>query len=263
MTTMTETKTTQVYQVFIRATPEAIWDAITKPEWTQRYGYRGISEFELQPGGSYRAKATAEFQTGGARGRRRGDRGRPAAQARPHVALPVRRRGQGRGPTRVTFDIKEGEAGVSRLTVTHELECSDDARAACGRDRGRRRRLGRPQRPQDAAGDGRGAARLSGSDERDDVAPVRVDGIEPLDDVAAPLLPESGTAAVSHIRGRDGERSPRVHCRPVRIRSARSPFSWATRKRVVIEVSGTRARTRPNPNQLSSSSSHFATVGGS
>jgi uncharacterized protein YndB with AHSA1/START domain len=29
----------QVYQVFIKATPEAIWDAITKPEFTQRYFY--------------------------------------------------------------------------------------------------------------------------------------------------------------------------------------------------------------------------------
>ena len=30
--------TTQVYRVYIKATPEAIWDAITKPEWTERYG---------------------------------------------------------------------------------------------------------------------------------------------------------------------------------------------------------------------------------
>ena len=65
MTTMTETKTTQVYQVFIRATPEAIWDAITKPEWTQRYGYRAIAEFDLRPGGVYRGRATPEFQAMG------------------------------------------------------------------------------------------------------------------------------------------------------------------------------------------------------
>jgi uncharacterized protein YndB with AHSA1/START domain len=36
MTTMTA-QTTQVYQLFIKATPEAIWDAITKPEFTIRY----------------------------------------------------------------------------------------------------------------------------------------------------------------------------------------------------------------------------------
>jgi uncharacterized protein YndB with AHSA1/START domain len=30
---------TQVYQVFIKATPETIWEAITKPEFTERYFY--------------------------------------------------------------------------------------------------------------------------------------------------------------------------------------------------------------------------------
>ena len=35
MTTSTGTAvTTQVYRVYIKATPQAIWDAITKPEWT-------------------------------------------------------------------------------------------------------------------------------------------------------------------------------------------------------------------------------------
>ena len=38
MTTMTAT-TTQVYQVFIKATPEEIWEAITTPEFTERYFY--------------------------------------------------------------------------------------------------------------------------------------------------------------------------------------------------------------------------------
>jgi uncharacterized protein YndB with AHSA1/START domain len=38
MTTMTQ-NVTQVYQVFIKATPEQIWDAITKAEFTARYFY--------------------------------------------------------------------------------------------------------------------------------------------------------------------------------------------------------------------------------
>ena len=41
MTTMTA-QTTQVYQVFIKASPEAIWDAITKPEFTQKY-FHGVT----------------------------------------------------------------------------------------------------------------------------------------------------------------------------------------------------------------------------
>ena len=43
----TETKTavtTQVYRVYIKATPQAIWDAITKPEWNVRFGYPGRLE---------------------------------------------------------------------------------------------------------------------------------------------------------------------------------------------------------------------------
>jgi uncharacterized protein YndB with AHSA1/START domain len=41
MTTMTAT-TTQVYQAFIKATPERIWDAITKPEFTAKY-FHGVT----------------------------------------------------------------------------------------------------------------------------------------------------------------------------------------------------------------------------
>ena len=33
--------TTQVYEVYIKTTPQAIWDAITSPEWTVKYAYRG------------------------------------------------------------------------------------------------------------------------------------------------------------------------------------------------------------------------------
>ena len=40
MTTMTA-QTTQVYQVFIRATPEQIWEAITTPEFTEQY-FHGV-----------------------------------------------------------------------------------------------------------------------------------------------------------------------------------------------------------------------------
>ena len=124
MTTMTETKTTQVYQVFIRATPEAIWDAITKPEWTQRYGYRSIAEFDLRPGGIYRGKATPEFQA----------MGMPEVVVTGEVveADPPRKlvhtwafnwdEIRHEGPTRVTFEIADAPGGVSKLTVTHELE---------------------------------------------------------------------------------------------------------------------------------------------
>jgi uncharacterized protein YndB with AHSA1/START domain len=51
MTTMTKAETTaQTYRVFIKAAPEAIWDALTKAEWAERYGYGGRIEYDLRPG---------------------------------------------------------------------------------------------------------------------------------------------------------------------------------------------------------------------
>ena len=57
--------TTQVYRVYIKATPQAIWDAITKPEWNERYGYPGRGEFDLRPGGKYLATADEQAQAMG------------------------------------------------------------------------------------------------------------------------------------------------------------------------------------------------------
>ena len=39
MTSTATTQTTQLYQMYIKATPEAIWEAITTPEFTARYFY--------------------------------------------------------------------------------------------------------------------------------------------------------------------------------------------------------------------------------
>jgi uncharacterized protein YndB with AHSA1/START domain len=127
MSTQAETAvTTQVYRVYIKASPQAIWEAITKPEWTQKYGYRGIVEYDgLRPGGTYRFLAPAEMQA----------MGMPEVVVDGEVieADPPRKLVQtwralwsediaAEGPTRVTYDIEEDDGGVTRLTVTHELE---------------------------------------------------------------------------------------------------------------------------------------------
>src|SRR6476661_6531062 len=67
MTTMTDAAvTTQVHRIYIKATPEAIWTAITDPEWTQKYGYGGRGEYELRPGGTYIAYTSAAMREQGA-----------------------------------------------------------------------------------------------------------------------------------------------------------------------------------------------------
>ena len=134
MTTDTGTAvTTQVYRVYIRATPQAIWDAITRPEWNERFGYPGRSEYDLRPGGAFRAIAGAKEQA----------MGMPEALADGEVleADPPRRLVQtwrflfdpemgAEGFTRLTWDIEEDDGGVSRLTVTHELENAPKTAAA-------------------------------------------------------------------------------------------------------------------------------------
>ena len=123
--------TTQVYRVYIEATPQAIWDAITKPEWTERYGYGGRSEYDLRPGGSYRALASEAMK------KQREEMGGPTPDVvidgevleadPPHRLVQTWRMlmdesTAAEGFTRLTYEIVEGEGGVSRLTVTHELE---------------------------------------------------------------------------------------------------------------------------------------------
>src|ERR1044072_7254763 len=53
---------TYVHQIYIRATPQAIWDAITDPQWNGKYGYQAVSEYELKPGGKYRVQANAAMK---------------------------------------------------------------------------------------------------------------------------------------------------------------------------------------------------------
>jgi uncharacterized protein YndB with AHSA1/START domain len=52
-TTAQEVQTTQVYQVFIKATPDQIWDAITKPEYVDRYFHNCRLDSPLEAGGRW------------------------------------------------------------------------------------------------------------------------------------------------------------------------------------------------------------------
>ena len=112
MTTMTATAT-QVYSVFIKATPEQIWEAITTPEFTEKYFY--ASRVEL------------------ANGRRRafGPEGELWGDEAILEEDPPRRLVHGwralydpelaeEATSRVTWEIDQQEGGVARLTVTHD-----------------------------------------------------------------------------------------------------------------------------------------------
>jgi uncharacterized protein YndB with AHSA1/START domain len=113
MSTMTGTAlTTQVYSVFIRATPEQIWDAITKPEFTERY-FHG-ARIEVRDG------------------RRFSSIGNDLAWDEPVLEEdPPRRLVHGwtsyydpemaaEESSRVTWEIEPQEDGTTLLTVVHD-----------------------------------------------------------------------------------------------------------------------------------------------
>jgi uncharacterized protein YndB with AHSA1/START domain len=132
MTTGTETAvTTQVYRVYIKASPERIWQAITDPAWSARYGYGGTVDYDLRPGGAYRALPSDAMRKAGA------EMGFPTPDVvidgevieadPPHRLVQTWRMLMDpeltqEGFTRLTFEISEGKGGVSKLTVTHDLE---------------------------------------------------------------------------------------------------------------------------------------------
>ena len=45
-----ETKPSQVFAIFIRATPERVWEAITSSEYTLKYYFSSAVESDLKPG---------------------------------------------------------------------------------------------------------------------------------------------------------------------------------------------------------------------
>ena len=93
---MTEkTATTQIYRIVIKASAQAIWDAITKPEWSERYAYGGRVEYELKAGGHYCHEASPEMKSIGLPDEvilGEVHRERSAAQAGADVAPAVQRR---------------------------------------------------------------------------------------------------------------------------------------------------------------------------
>jgi uncharacterized protein YndB with AHSA1/START domain len=117
--------TTQVFEIYIKAAPQTIWEAITTPEWTAKYGYRGPMTYDLRPGGAFHASSTPEMRA----------MGLPEKVIDGEVidCVPARRLVQtyrwlfneehkAEGFTRVTWEIEPCDGGFSRLTVTHELE---------------------------------------------------------------------------------------------------------------------------------------------
>lgn len=131
MTDTATALTTQVYKVYIRASAEKIWQAITDPEWTVRYGYGGYAHYDLRPGGAVRVLPDADFKAG------HEAHGLPCPEViidgevieadPPHRLVTTWRMLMDptmadEGFTKLTHEIKDMGNGSCSLTVTHELE---------------------------------------------------------------------------------------------------------------------------------------------
>jgi uncharacterized protein YndB with AHSA1/START domain len=131
MTTAADpTTTSQVYRIYIKATPQAIWDAITQPEWIQKYGYGALTEVDLRPGGAHRSRPSAAMSAGAsAMGFTlpdilidgeviEADPPRTFVQTWRSLMDPTT---AAEGFTRLTYEITDVGKGTSQLTLTHDL----------------------------------------------------------------------------------------------------------------------------------------------
>jgi uncharacterized protein YndB with AHSA1/START domain len=111
--TTTTVATTQVYQLFIKATPEQVWDAITKPEFTTRYFF--ASRVELADG---RRRAY------GPNGELWGDSAileedPPRRLVHEWAGLYDPELAE-EEPSRVTWEIEPQDGGFTKLTLVHD-----------------------------------------------------------------------------------------------------------------------------------------------
>ena len=119
MTTVTEIATTQVYQVFIKSTPERIWEAITNPEFIRKYFYGTRAEYDLRPGGAYKSVGDESGNVIVEGEVLEVDEPRSLVQSWRFLYDPELAE---EGFTKVSWEIEATEGDVSKLTVTHELE---------------------------------------------------------------------------------------------------------------------------------------------
>jgi len=129
--TKSKASATQIYRIYIKCPPQRVWEAITKPEWTERYGYGGKGVYDLVPGGRYQGFTSQEMREAGKRG----------GFHVPEIAIegevlevdPPKKLvmswhmmmdpgTSADAVTRLTYELEEISIGVTKLTMIHELE---------------------------------------------------------------------------------------------------------------------------------------------
>jgi uncharacterized protein YndB with AHSA1/START domain len=111
------TQTDQVYIVFVRATPEQVWAAITEPEFTTKYFYGTVIDSTFEAGAPYLGLTS--------------DRSQTMVEGEILEADPPRllrhtwktlwdEAAVGEPASRVSWEIEPQENGTTKLTVVHD-----------------------------------------------------------------------------------------------------------------------------------------------
>jgi len=136
MTNATQTTVT-VHRIYINAPAQKVWDAITDPKWNGQYAFHAPSQYDLRPGGLYAVRSTPEMTAQGA----------PellidgeVLECEPPTRLVQTWRAfftpetQAEGFTRLTWELDEERPGLTRLTVTHDVENAPNVAASTTSD---------------------------------------------------------------------------------------------------------------------------------
>ena len=108
---------TYVYVIYIRTTPQKLWDALTKPEFLRQYWFNMTQESEWKPGASWKMLSENGSVT---------DAGE-VLESDPPRRLVLKWRNEFRpelkaeGYSRCVYDLEQ-DGDIMRLTVTHSIE---------------------------------------------------------------------------------------------------------------------------------------------
>ncbi|MDA0365978.1 MAG: SRPBCC family protein [Chloroflexi bacterium] len=115
--TVAAAKPRQVYQLFIKATPERVWEGITSEEFTSRYFHQTRVVSDLKPGSPFRSYSN--------------DRSQVLVECAVIESDPPRRLVtswhmlydpalEADPPSRVTWELEAVAEGLTELTVIHD-----------------------------------------------------------------------------------------------------------------------------------------------
>ncbi len=104
-------ETTQIYSVFIRATPEQVWDAITKPEFTQQYFFG--ARIAVRDGRRFSAISDVEWDEEVL------EQDPPRKLVHGWISAYDAEMAA-EAESRVTWEIEPQDGGITKLTVVHD-----------------------------------------------------------------------------------------------------------------------------------------------